>query len=157
MIDAGQASVVQDGGGVEQGFAPVGEAHDRGQPSRVGQKTFQGLAIGRHETLVEQQILRRIAGQGQLGKQQHVDPRVARPPEVLHDLGRVALDVTHREIDLGQGDPELGHAATSTACEVVVHYRIRSRRRQNGRGETDRSAPPNGPTGVPAWEQLRAA
>ena len=48
----------------------------------------------------QQQILRRVAGDDELGKEDEIRVRLARPAEPFDDRGRVAVDVADDAIDL---------------------------------------------------------
>ncbi len=59
--------------------------------------------------VLEQQVLRGIAAEGELGEQDDLRARLARLRDRLRDHLRVALDVTHDRVELGEGEAQGGH------------------------------------------------
>ena len=68
----------------------------------VGRRSVDRAPRGAHEPGTEQQVLGRVAGDDELGEEDEVGVRVARPLEPLDDPGGVAVEVADDAIDLGE-------------------------------------------------------
>src|SRR6185312_8475801 len=68
-----------------------------------GDPLDRGPRVGQ-EVLLEQQVLGRVAGDGQLGEERELRPGLACASELLAHLGLVAGDVADGGVDLGEGD-----------------------------------------------------
>ena len=64
------------------------------------------LARVGEEVLLQQQVLGRVAGDGQLGEEDQLRARAFARGAVLADLRLVAGDVADDGVDLGQRDPQ---------------------------------------------------
>ena len=109
VIDAGPAAVVQDRGRVEDVVALVDEAHHGGEAAGGAGDLGQRAQVRLDERRLEEQVLGRVAGDRQLGKGHQAAAERARLLETGADLGDVALEVSDRRVDLGEGDPEAAH------------------------------------------------
>jgi hypothetical protein len=79
-------------------------ADDQGDAVHVaGQARHRGLAFA-VEAVAQQQILRRVAAQGQLRGEEQIRPGAARPLTVAKDLGRVAREIADDAVHLGDRD-----------------------------------------------------
>ena len=70
----------------------------------------QHLQVGGHETRLEEQVLRRIAGDGQFGRQDEVRARFDRALVGVEDFLVVARQVADHGVDLGEADFHAGKA-----------------------------------------------
>jgi hypothetical protein len=64
VVNAGQRSVVEHSGGVEDVVVLVDEAHNGREPPRGASDVVEGAQIPLDEGRLEQQVLGRIAGHG---------------------------------------------------------------------------------------------
>ena len=124
VIDAEEASVPDDGGGVEE-VAPV---------VRVDEPYDNGNAIGMLDDLVEagavlgdevgfvEQVLGGIAGDGELGEGDEVGAEGSGLVDVVEDFGRVAPQIADSGVDLGEGCSEVSHGATGRGRPLAVEY-----------------------------------
>src|SRR5690606_13004445 len=96
-------------GVVDDAVHRLGITHDDIDAAR---RLRDGLEGGVHltvESRAQQQVLRRIAGDGELGEQNEVGPLpVAGAGGKVHDSLRVAGDVADVEVDLGERDTHRG-------------------------------------------------
>jgi len=69
-------------------------------------ETPQRVEVGGHEVRPMDQVLGRVAGQGQFGGEEDVRPERGRLLHRVEDALAVAVYVTHHDVDLGAGDPE---------------------------------------------------
>ena len=103
-------SVGEDRRSVVDVQGALGVAHDRDDAGRVLRDALDGRAGVGEEVLLQQQVLRRVAGHGQLGEEHHLRARAACAAQVVADLRFVAGDVADDGVDLGQRDAQgAGH------------------------------------------------
>ncbi len=124
---ADHPAVARHAGHIEQtADGPKRIAQDQGDPATLGTDPFQGRLDPLHQLGAQQEILRRIAGEGQLRKDQQVDPVGARSSRLGdHPIG-VADDIPDDEIQLR--DPN------TTSHGGVLLYMIGSVFRQASAG-----------------------
>ena len=97
------------GGGVEQIEVLVDVAeHCDATPGVAGQAGQRRLVVG-DEARFEHEILRRVAGDAQLREGGDVAAGLLGEVVGAQDLGDVAVEVTNRHVELGQGDTQHGH------------------------------------------------
>ena len=103
---------------VEHVLGALGVADDRDDPLHGLRDPRQRLLRRAQEVLLEQQVLRRVAGQHQLREHDQLGALVASALDVLGDLGGVALEVAHARVELGEREAQrgetLGHADQAT-------------------------------------------
>ncbi|MDQ1507945.1 MAG: hypothetical protein QOD57_5672, partial [Actinomycetota bacterium] len=90
----------------------VDHPDDGEAPAGPGRQPLHDGQIGVDEPVGQEQVLGRVARHGQLGQDEDVG---ARRLGVVHGVGNgvsVALEVADDDVQLGQGDPKVGHAAT---------------------------------------------
>ena len=105
-------SVGEDRGGVVDVQAALGVADDRDDAGRVLRDALDRRARVGEEVLLQQQVLGRVAGDRQLGEEDHLGSRAARAAQAVADLRLVAGDVADDGVDLGQRDAQgAGHVA----------------------------------------------
>src|SRR2546422_11375267 len=68
------------------------------------------LPIGLDESRLEQEVLGRVARDGQLGERHELAAQRAGPLDRLDDLLHVALEIADRRVDLSEPHPEPSHA-----------------------------------------------
>ena len=106
-----ELAVGEDRGGVVDVLGALGIAHDGDDPGRVGGDPLQGGACVGEEVLLEQQILRRVAGQCELGEDDELGAGVVGEGDAGGDLALVAGDVAHDGVHLDEGDAQRpGHS-----------------------------------------------
>jgi hypothetical protein len=93
----------------DEGDDALGLARDGGQ-------RLAGVA---QEVLLEQEVLGRIAGEGELGEQHDLRAGVAGARDVVADLARVALEIADARVDLGERETQRwrggsGHASSQS-------------------------------------------
>ena len=106
MVDAVEHTVVGEGGRVVDVVLEVDEADHRGDALGLGDDVLQRFQVVADEVGLEQQVLRRVPGQGQLRERDQVGAQVAGPSDPVGDLLGVPPEVADREVGLGQGDPQ---------------------------------------------------
>src|SRR3954469_21140158 len=122
----------------------LGEADEGHQVAVLGlaRELLERGARAVHEVRLQEEVLGRVAGQGQLGEHDELRALVARAADPLLDLPGVALDVAHGGVDLGERDPQRlgahGHGYNGTPRGAVR----RVARGAAGRTGSPRSAPP---------------
>ena len=118
--EAGGLSFFQDGGGVEK-FAParvgVGEhaADDPSGGTDTGVDFFQRAQARGNEVRYEQEVLRRVAGEGEFGRKDNICAaglKFARGPG---DEAGVAFDVADRGVDLREPDLHVTRSPTAAS------------------------------------------
>jgi hypothetical protein len=121
-IDAGQPAIAHDGGRVVDVIVLIDEAHDEGQAGAGGRDLFQGTQVVVDEALPQEQVLGRVARNGQLRKAEQVHAELAPALDVLEDLGHIALEIADRGVDLGQPHPQDAHQfrSSSQLLEVII-------------------------------------
>ena len=92
-------------------------------------QTFLAQVFGQGGSLVpgrlaesrpEGQVFDGVTGQGHLREQDHIGPLSGRPTGIGQDLGRIAIQVAHAGVDLGQSD---GHGRVGRVGKVISHTR----------------------------------
>ena len=104
MNGGGRSSSRANGARVVEVAVEVGEADERGKPARVAGELAQGLRRGTDEARPQQQVLRRVAGDRQLGEEDEVSPGGARLVQALEDLFAVAVEIADGRVDLGESE-----------------------------------------------------
>ena len=81
VVCAGHVAIVDHGGGIEDVVGVVDEADDRGdvQPTSRLADAFEHRQVVLDETTAQDQVLRRISGQGELGKGDEIGAQRRRP------------------------------------------------------------------------------
>ena len=97
------AAVVDNGGGVGNIVGNGDAAHNGGNAAGGRGNARHGGGVVGQKRRLEQQILRRIAGNGQLGKGYQVCVRGPRLVNEIHDAGRIAGNIPDSGVKLGQG------------------------------------------------------
>ena len=108
VVDAEEASVTDDGGGVEEAalVVRVNEPDDNGYAlGMVDDLVEAGAVLGDEVGLVEQ-VLGGVAGDGELGEGDEVGVLGSGLVDVVEDLGRVAPQIADGGVDLGEGCSE---------------------------------------------------
>src|SRR5207244_13339264 len=82
-VDGLDLAARANGASVVEVAVEVGEADEGGQPARVAGELAQGLRRGTDEARPQQQVLRRVAGDRQLGEEDDVSPGGARLVQAL--------------------------------------------------------------------------
>ena len=126
LVAAGnQLAAIEHGGRVEALAvlrARIADDHRRAAVGCVRRQRFHSLQAGFQEGRLQHQILRRIAGDEQLGEQHQiravarsVGPGLARP-------GEIAGNVAHRRVELRDGDADgVGPGAIGLGCLGLGH------------------------------------
>ena len=96
-------------GCVPQVSVHVDEPHHRHAPPGVGRHLLQRSAVVGDEAGLEQQVLRRVAGDGQLGEHRQVAPGRLGLVERLGDPRHVVGQVADTGVDLAARDAQAGH------------------------------------------------
>ena len=104
-VDRLHAAVGADRGGVVGVLGTLGEPDDRDDVHRLGGDPLQRLAGIGEEVLLEQEVLRRVAGDRELGEEDDLGTRLPRLAQAREDLLGVAGDVADGGVELGQSDP----------------------------------------------------
>ena len=125
VVNTGERAVVRYRGGVVEIGVGVHEPDNR----RDAFRRLHGLPHPRlvvlDELVLEQQVLRRIAGNGKLRKRDEVGPDVTRVGRVVKDLRGVPVEVADRRIDLCKRDSERSHVSTLLSAGGVSVSAVR--------------------------------
>ena len=115
MVDARAPAVVQDRGGVVGVGSEVDEADHGGRVQAAGGvlDAFEGGEILRDEGAAQQEVLRRVARDGQLGQHDEVAGGGLRVADGGEDAIHVAVEVSDGGVDLGESDAKAAHGASS--------------------------------------------
>jgi hypothetical protein len=92
------AAVGDQGGGVVERQAPrtdgaVHETHEQCRAADLAHEVLQGRKVVGHETLLQQEVLRRVAQERELGRDDHVGAQRLGAAVGIEDAAQVALDV----------------------------------------------------------------
>src|SRR5581483_11809571 len=99
-----QPAVVDDGGGVVRIVVIVDESDDGGDAPGGRDQLVKRGAVVLDKGAAQDEIFRRVAGDGQLRETDEVDAQLPRPLDLANDAGGVAGEVADGGIDLGQTD-----------------------------------------------------
>jgi len=88
------------------------EADDGHAVGGLGRHRPQGLHVGGHEAGLQQEVLGRVAGDGQLGEGGDIGPGLDRLPVGGQDALDVAVQVADAGVDLAGSDAQAGHRAS---------------------------------------------
>jgi hypothetical protein len=105
VVDARDAPVGNDGGGVVNVGVGIDEANDGGDALQGVGDVLQGSKVVGDEAAAQQQVLGRVARKGQLRERNDVGAEVAGTVSVIDDLAGVALEVADDGIYLRKRDP----------------------------------------------------
>ena len=106
----GHLAVAQQRAGVEQPGAlagmRLGESHQRAdaREDRIAREPLERRELPLDELAQGQQVLGRVAAQGQLGEDRQLGAGLGRLPRTPHDGRRVVLERAYRGVDLCQPD-----------------------------------------------------
>ncbi len=98
-----------------------------GETPRGAGDVVEGAQIALDEGRLEQQVLGRIAGHGQLRERHQLGPHPSGSANPVDDLPRVTFEVSHGWVDLGEGDPEGASYRYCTRQPVVIYARSTAR------------------------------
>jgi hypothetical protein len=91
--------------GVINVVLPISEAHHRSDSLHLpGNPVQRGQVVG-NELRAEQQVLRRVSRQGELGKDDQIGSGLASGCYPMEDKSRVPVEIADGRINLGQCDP----------------------------------------------------
>ena len=90
----------------------VHKPHQRHQTLGESRQASQRLEVCLHKGRLEQQILRRIAGDGQFRHHHQVSPPGLGVHDRLGDPATVRLQISHSQIELRQGHTQRRHSVT---------------------------------------------
>ncbi len=144
MPDTVHLAPGEDGGGVVEGTFLVDEAHDGGAAPAGGGHAAQRPQVALHERRFDEEILRRVAGEHQLGEESQISALVLGGGERADHLLDVAVEVADGRIELAQGDAQVAHraslrrrlvapsrrAGTGLHCRLVSRYGLPTRTAQ---------------------------
>src|SRR6266576_1335029 len=99
-VDRANRSSADQRRGVEHVLGALGEPDDRDDAGELGGERPQGRRSVGEKVLLEQQVLRRISGDGELRKENEIGSRRARIACSVANPLEVALDVPDRGIEL---------------------------------------------------------
>src|SRR5581483_260546 len=116
VIDRLDLAVADERGRVEDLTLLIDEADDRRDAARRGDDRFELLEVVAHEGGLQDEVFRRIAGEGELGEAHDVGLRFARLVDAADDESRVAGQVADDGVDLGQGHPQDAVHDPNSAC-----------------------------------------
>jgi hypothetical protein len=88
-------------------FHPLGESDQRDGAGDLPRQVLDGPPDGVQEVAAQQKVLRRIAGQAELGQDGELGAGLGRPLDRFRCEGDVPLDVAHGRVQLGQGEAQV--------------------------------------------------
>ena len=94
-----------DGSGVVEVAIEMRRADDGDDPARGAGDLLERLLGRAHEAGAQQQVLRRVAGDGELGEEDEIRRTPLRLLEPVEDQRAVAGEVADDGVDLGERDP----------------------------------------------------
>ena len=103
-----------DGGGVVEVAVLLDEADDGGTALRRRRDLLEGEEVARDEARLEQEVLRRIAREDELGEHRQVRARRLGLGQLSDDLLGIALEVADGDVQLAQGDAQAAHVQEPT-------------------------------------------
>lgn len=108
MSDAQRLPALQQRGRIVKGFSailiPIDKADEQGRPSNPFMKPVNRLDVLRNKTGLEDQILRRIPRDRQLGSQDKIGAGLIESLVRLDDLFEISLNVADGRIELSETD-----------------------------------------------------
>ena len=107
VVDGLHLALGANGAGVEEVAREVRKAHQRRDSRGLGGDRLEGLRRRADESGAEQQVLGRVAGDGELRKEDEVGAGLPGLPEALHDALAVAVQVADHGVDLREREPHL--------------------------------------------------
>jgi hypothetical protein len=105
-VDGPDLAVGQHGGRVVDVVGALGEADQRHDVADVRSQLVQRRAGGVAEVRLQQEVLGRVAGQGQLGEHDELRAGLPRTRGRVGDPGGVPVDVADDRVDLRQRDAQ---------------------------------------------------
>ena len=125
VVDAEEASVPDDGSGIEEAalIVRVDEADDHSYVLGMLDDPVEAGAVLGDEVWLVEQVLGGVAGDGELGEGDEVGAAGSGLVDVVEDLGRVAPQIADGGVDLGEGCSEVSHGATGRVGRpLAVEY-----------------------------------
>ena len=105
MIDALDLAVGEHGAGVEEVAIEMRDADEAGDSLRLARDQLEALPGRAQEARSQEQVLRRIAGDGQLREEREVGTLVPRSANAGENALAVAVDVADDGVDLRESEP----------------------------------------------------
>ena len=114
MIGAGQLTIVQNTGGIEDVMRVVDEADNCGdmKPRCGFTYAVERRQVVLNETAPQHEVFRWISGQRQLGKGDEIRSKGLGLADLIDDLGGVAVEIAHSRVDLRQRHAQASHGAS---------------------------------------------
>ena len=125
VVNTGERAVVRYRGGVVEIGVGVHEPDNRRDAFRRLHDLTHPRPVVLDELVLEQQVFRRIARNGKLGKRDEVGPKIARAGHVVEDLRGVPVEVADRRIDLCKRDSEGSHVSELLPADSVSASAVR--------------------------------
>ena len=113
-IGADDLAAGADGGGVEEVAVLLDVADDRRAVACAGGELAEHGGVVGDEARLEHEVLRRVAGDRQLGEGDEVAARRVGAVVGVDEEGEVAVEVADGRVELGQRDPNDRHAINAT-------------------------------------------
>jgi len=110
VVHPNPAAAGGDGGGIVQVVLQVDITGDGGEIPAPLDHPIQSAQIGLDEIVPQEQGLRGIAGDGQLGKSEQIDAQGLGTVNHVDDPGRVTGQIAHGAVDLSKTDAHDTHA-----------------------------------------------
>ena len=125
VVDAQKLAVVGHRGCVVDVALEVDETHHDRYAAGAGNDALHGVHVGAYERRLEEQVLRRIAGDRHLREGHEVCLLRPGALHVLQHLGGVPLQVSDRGVDLGHCQAQLAHHFVLTRSRFGNEYSTR--------------------------------
>ena len=113
-IDRLDLAVGADGAAVVEVAVEPGEADERRDPGRLGGDLVEAAPRLTEELGTEEEVLGRVARDGELGEEDEVGARVARLVQPADDPLAVAVEVADDGVDLGERESQVFASQSKT-------------------------------------------
>src|SRR5438128_9448707 len=119
------AALEQSGGIVKRLPAPliaVNETDEQSRVSHARMKLIEDLEILRNKTRFEDEILRRVSGNGQLGGQDQLRASGSETLVSADDLLKIATQIPDRRVDLSKTNLHAGHGRLCATQSAAISF-----------------------------------
>src|SRR3972149_4476345 len=123
VVDPYQLAIMDNGSGVVEVLFGIHKPHHASYTLGVGHNLLEVAQVVLDEVGLEEEVFRRVTGEGQLGEGEEVHPQFPGPVYVFLYSGSVAAQVTNSGVYLAQAQAEGTHQAKGWADTASVRSR----------------------------------